>query len=163
MNPYVTSTLIGIIPFADQKIEDELGNAITVNTDFNKLARTGASPKVGPLEIIDAGANTVSIGVNITPTAGIKYIAPASIPPSTMLPVISNKLELKTYPNPFTNKISLINAIGEENFLLIDSAGRLIWQGSNIEQEEFSTLKSDFYYLKVKVQNSAQTLKLLKL
>jgi Secretion system C-terminal sorting domain/Protein of unknown function (DUF1565)/DUF5010 C-terminal domain len=65
---YVNPSLIGVIPLADQTIEDELGNGITVNTDFNSLARTATNPKVGPLENIVSGTNTITIGNSIIPT-----------------------------------------------------------------------------------------------
>jgi Right handed beta helix region/Carbohydrate binding module (family 6)/Secretion system C-terminal sorting domain/Protein of unknown function (DUF1565) len=80
---YVNPTLIGTIPLANQSIEDELGNGITVNTDFNSLSRTGTNPKVGPLENIISGSNTISIETAIMATAGADYIPPISIPPGS--------------------------------------------------------------------------------
>jgi hypothetical protein len=65
---YVNPALIGIIPLANQSIETELGAGITVNTDFNALSRTAANPKVGPLENIVSGNNTISIGNAVLPT-----------------------------------------------------------------------------------------------
>jgi Secretion system C-terminal sorting domain/DUF5010 C-terminal domain len=78
---YVNPTLVGIIPLANQSIEDELGNGITINTDFNLLARTGTNPKVGPLENIVSGTNTISIGTATIATTGANYTPPVSIPP----------------------------------------------------------------------------------
>jgi hypothetical protein len=80
---YVNPTLVGIIPLANQTIEDELGNGITINTDFNSLARTGTNPKVGPLENIVSGTNTISIGTAIIATTGANYTPPISIPPGS--------------------------------------------------------------------------------
>jgi Right handed beta helix region/Carbohydrate binding module (family 6)/Protein of unknown function (DUF1565) len=79
---YVNPTLVGIIPLANQSIEDELGVGIIVNTDFNTLARTGTNPKVGPLENISA-SNTISIGTAILATAALDYTPPTSIPPGS--------------------------------------------------------------------------------
>lgn len=79
--PYVNTQLIGIIPFASQSIEDKFGNAITVNTDFNMIPRTGVNPKVGPFEVMVAGTNSYHIGTNKLPSLGAKYPVPESIPP----------------------------------------------------------------------------------
>jgi hypothetical protein len=79
--PFVDAALVGVIPLPDQSIEDKFGDPITISTDFNNLARADTYPKVGPLENIIAGTNTISIGTNIQPTAGVKYTIPVSIPP----------------------------------------------------------------------------------
>jgi alpha-L-arabinofuranosidase len=84
-NPYVSNALVGFIPDCDQTIEDRFGNPIVVNKDFNLLARTAAYPKVGPLENIAMGLNSISIGTNLVPTAGTKYPVPVSIPPGAMI------------------------------------------------------------------------------
>ncbi len=83
--PYVRPALINVIPDCDQTIEDRFGNPIIVNTDFNLRARTGAFPKVGPLENIVAGTNSISIGTDIVPTAGTKYPVPISIAPGAAI------------------------------------------------------------------------------
>jgi Carbohydrate binding module (family 6)/Secretion system C-terminal sorting domain len=84
-NPYVSNALVGFIPDCDQTIEDRFGNPIVVNKDFNLLARTAAYPKVGPLENIATGLNSISIGTNLVPSAGTKYPVPVSIPPGAMI------------------------------------------------------------------------------
>jgi alpha-L-arabinofuranosidase len=83
-NPYVSAALVGLIPDCEQSIEDRFGAPITVNTDFNLRARTGTNPKVGPLENIVAGSNSISIGTAIVPTAGTKYPTVVSIDPGSV-------------------------------------------------------------------------------
>jgi Right handed beta helix region/Carbohydrate binding module (family 6)/Secretion system C-terminal sorting domain len=83
--PYVRPALINVIPDCDQTIEDRFGNGITVNKDFNLLARTGTYPKVGPLENLVSGANSVNVGTNLTLTAGTKHPIPVSIPPGAVI------------------------------------------------------------------------------
>ena len=58
--PVVDTALIGIIPLANQSIEDKDGNPIVVNTDINNNDRTSANPLVGPLASLKEGTNTVS-------------------------------------------------------------------------------------------------------
>jgi hypothetical protein len=81
---YVGAALVNVLPDCDQSIEDRFGNYITINKDFNLRARTGASPKVGPLENIVAGVNSISIGTDIVPTAGAKYPVPAPLAAGTV-------------------------------------------------------------------------------
>ncbi|MCX6312298.1 MAG: T9SS type A sorting domain-containing protein [Bacteroidetes bacterium] len=64
--------------------------------------------------------------------------------------------------NPFTDKIILNNANGNENFELMNSVGQLIWAGKNIEQNDFSGLIGGMYILKVQSQNSSQNIRLIK-
>ena len=74
----------------------------------------------------------------------------------------SNPLKFDIYPNPFTNKINLINVTGKENYELINSIGQIMWKGMNIDQQDFSNLAVGIYFLKVKTNNSIQTVKLIK-
>ena len=75
---------------------------------------------------------------------------------------IDQPKELLIYPNPFTNNISLQNMCGKEDYELCDALGQVIWKGKQIENQNFSDLKLGLYFLKVKLQNSIQTLKLIK-
>jgi len=70
--------------------------------------------------------------------------------------------EIQCYPNPFTNKISLKNITGEENYLLINTMGQEIWSGKQIEQQDFSNLLPGLYFLNIKFKNSKQIIKLIK-
>ena len=69
---------------------------------------------------------------------------------------------IQYYPNPFTNKINLRNASGKENYELLNSIGQIMWKGMNIDQQDFSNLAGGVYFLKVKTNNSAQIVKLIK-
>ncbi|CAZ98030.1 right-handed parallel beta-helix repeat-containing protein [Zobellia galactanivorans] len=71
--PFVDPDLIGQIPHAEQSIADKSATPITVNTDFNGSRRIGAHPKVGPLESLSKGTNTLHIETAMQPTPGIKY------------------------------------------------------------------------------------------
>jgi hypothetical protein len=82
--PYVSAALVGLIPDCEQSLEDRFGNPITVNTDFNLLARTAANPKIGPLENIVSGTNKISMKNLVTNTEGVKYPVPVSIPPGVV-------------------------------------------------------------------------------
>ncbi len=70
--------------------------------------------------------------------------------------------QLNIYPNPFLGKVNLANAKGKEIFELHNSMGRLLWSGMKIEQQDFSALSSGIYFLKVRDQNSAHAIKLIK-
>jgi hypothetical protein len=80
--PYVNSTLVGIIPLANQSIEDKNGKGIIINTDINMISRTSPHPRVGPFEDIFAGKNTFFTVTNKLFTPGLKYAVPVSIPPT---------------------------------------------------------------------------------
>ncbi|NVN94520.1 MAG: T9SS type A sorting domain-containing protein [Bacteroidetes bacterium] len=70
--------------------------------------------------------------------------------------------ELKVYPNPFTEKIYVSNSTNVGNYELTDALGRVVWEGKQIENHNFSDLKLGLYILKVKLKNSIQSLMLIK-
>jgi hypothetical protein len=69
---------------------------------------------------------------------------------------------IKVYPNPFTGKINIQNTTGHESYSLLNTAGKLIWTGNDIEQQDFAALANGVYLLKVNLPGSVQTLKLIK-
>jgi polyhydroxybutyrate depolymerase len=71
---------------------------------------------------------------------------------------IPEKVNLKVYPNPFTDKIKLTNTTGLEIYILLNSIGQVIWTGSKIEQTDFSYLTKGLYILKV----DSKMIKLIK-
>ena len=76
-----------------------------------------------------------------------------------------NELEnsARVYPNPFANKITINNLIGDETFTLTNVVGKTIYKGKNIQDEDFSILESGLYFLKVNASTyQYQTIKLLK-
>lgn len=68
------------------------------------------------------------------------------------------KAAIKAFPNPFSNKINLSNSTGDELITLINCYGQVIWTGKNIGKQDFSTLSSGLYFLRI----NNQTIKLLK-
>jgi len=66
------------------------------------------------------------------------------------------------FPNPFIDKLMLTNVSGNENYELFDVMGQIIWKGMHIEQQNFSALKPDIYFLKVMVNNTVVIRKLVK-
>jgi len=73
-----------------------------------------------------------------------------------------NKEKTKVYPNPFSNKLKINNTFEVNNYNLSNSIGQLIWEGNNIEQQDFSHLKSGLYFLKITTTFGEQIVKLIK-
>jgi len=94
-------------------------------------------------------------GQDLTPQGFIE-LYPTSILNLNTLPT------LQIYPNPFTNKISVRNTSGKEYYQLLNSMGQIIWAGANINREDFSSLTSGLYVLKINTKNTVQTFKLIK-
>ncbi len=53
------------------------------------------------------------------------------------------------YPNPFINKINLMNEDGNEEYSLVNCFGQSIWKGRYIEQQDFPARAPGVYFLKV--------------
>lgn len=75
--------------------------------------------------------------------------------------------ELKTtstivYPNPFNDKIHLVDINGVERYTLLNSLGELIWTDKTIEHADFTALLAGVYFLKLDFSQSNQTIKLMK-
>lgn len=68
---------------------------------------------------------------------------------------------LKVVPNPFTAKIELQGANGNEEYELYNSLGKTIYKGQNIENQDFSTLSKGIYILKINSEKTA-IIKLIK-
>lgn len=69
---------------------------------------------------------------------------------------------LKVFPNPFSSKISVLEATGNENYELINSTGQTVWYGKQIENKDFSTVSSGIYFLKVKSDNTIKNIRIVK-
>jgi len=69
---------------------------------------------------------------------------------------------VSVFPNPFSNQINIENATGKETYQLLNAAGQIIWSGTLIERQDFSTLTPGIYLLKVYTTNFIQTIKILK-
>ncbi len=69
---------------------------------------------------------------------------------------------IQTYPNPFTSFINIKNAKGTEQYELINPLGQTIWSGKQINQQDFSSLPTGIYMLKITGPSTVQTIKLIK-
>ena len=68
---------------------------------------------------------------------------------------------IKIYPNPFSSKIMIENATENEVYQLYNELGQKLFEGINIENEDFSNLEKGIYFLKLKDSLSA-VFKLIK-
>lgn len=66
------------------------------------------------------------------------------------------------YPNPFTDKLMIANAAGNEDYSLTGLNGTTIWNGKEIEKQNFSSLNNGIYVLKAESENKVQYLKIIK-
>ena len=77
------------------------------------------------------------------------------------LGVNHDALEINAIPNPFHNIISIKSTLGTENYKLYSNLGQLIYEGKNIENQDFSLLANGIYFLKI-ISKSTSTIKLVK-
>jgi Secretion system C-terminal sorting domain len=70
--------------------------------------------------------------------------------------------KLTVSPNPFSNKMVIKNALGNEIFILTNVKGQLIYSGKNIQDKDFSSLQSGLYFLKINNQGNFSTQKIIK-
>ncbi|MBC8172645.1 MAG: T9SS type A sorting domain-containing protein [Chitinophagales bacterium] len=75
---------------------------------------------------------------------------------------IVNAYHMMIYANPFTYQIIIQNTTGNEYYTLINVSGQVMWSGKYIAQQDFSTMISGIYFLKVRNENTTQTIKLIK-
>ena len=64
--------------------------------------------------------------------------------------------------NPFSDRIALRNASGNEQFELFDATGRVIYSGARIHEQDFSHLKAGAYVLRVLDHGNVRTVKVIK-
>ena len=64
--------------------------------------------------------------------------------------------------NPFSDKIRIDNLSGIEKFQLTDIMGKIVWNGNNIDNQDFSGYPGGVYFLKIIVPNQVNTIKLIK-
>jgi PKD domain/Secretion system C-terminal sorting domain len=70
--------------------------------------------------------------------------------------------KIKVYPNPFSSKIIIENEVPNSEYELIDSSGKIIFKGTEIQKIDFSYINKGLYLLNCKANNEIQTIKLLK-
>lgn len=75
---------------------------------------------------------------------------------------VTETKKMSVYPNPFSNKIIIENAIPNSEYELIDCLGKIIYKGTEIQKIDFSNFKNGVYFLKIISNNTIQNFKLLK-
>lgn len=68
---------------------------------------------------------------------------------------------LFVYPNPFTANIKLSNKTGVKTYALINAVGKIIFSGNDVESQNFNSLASGVYFLKM-YGSTERTFKLVK-
>ena len=71
------------------------------------------------------------------------------------------KPKIKVYPNPFSSKITIENATGNEIYELYNEIGQQLFFGKNIEKEDFSVLSKGNYFIEIKGETTSK-IKLIK-
>jgi CubicO group peptidase (beta-lactamase class C family) len=66
------------------------------------------------------------------------------------------------FPNPFVDYIKLFNVQSTEPCILTDYTGKLIYEGTQLQKQNFSDLPVGLYFLKVTDANQVKYLKLIK-
>lgn len=66
------------------------------------------------------------------------------------------------YQNPFSEHILIQNTKGDELYTLLNATGQIIWAGQFIETQNFSSLSTGIYFLKVQNENASGVLQLMK-
>ncbi len=74
----------------------------------------------------------------------------ASCSLNTKLEEIKFSNSITVYPNPFKDKILVSPTNGNEDFILINNVGQIIFQDKNIDNHDFSNLNSGIYLLIIK-------------
>jgi len=69
--------------------------------------------------------------------------------------------QINVSPNPFHNFISIKSGSGNENYKLYSNLDQLIFEGTAIENQDFSSLANGIYFLKI-MDKSTSTIKLIK-
>lgn len=88
------------------------------------------------------GITTYDIKTNTNYVICIRNNSTAtSLQASTTLPIMS------VYPNPFTNKIIIVNSTKNQQLQLSNVYGEIVYQGTQIELQDFSNLPSGIYIL----------------
>jgi hypothetical protein len=87
------------------------------------------------------GNNQVWIYYYGKPVSGINYFdlhrcaTPLTISSLSTLEYTTDKLSV--YPNPFTDKITIKNLDADEEYILINMFGQIIYSGTNIQEKDF--------------------------
>ncbi len=78
------------------------------------------------------------------------------------LQAVNKVPQISIAPNPFTDRIQVLHAQGNEMYEIVNPQGQLIWSGKDISNHDFSDLASGFYLIRVYGNKGVDVLKLLK-
>ena len=75
---------------------------------------------------------------------------------------IGTQKEIFVSPNPFTTKINLSTTSVDEQYMLVDILGKIIYEGKAIDNQDFSYLPKGVYVLKIAQKSNIFNLKVIK-
>lgn len=127
----VTITANATSPTSYQWINCSTGLPISGETSASFTASVNGSYAV---IIEDGDCMDTSACVNIT---------------SVGLDPLTGLREMEVFPNPFTQKIQVLNSTGLEHMVMHNADGKLVWEGKNIAQQDFGHLPNGTYVLTV--------------
>jgi len=104
------------------------------------------------------GTNYAYLCNEMTKLVGVSRFCDDNVSTSNLEPT-ENEI---VYPNPFTNRIYLKNPTQNMAVVLQNSLGQIIFEGQDIEKQNFENLPSGIYFLQLK-NASNQTIKLMKI
>ncbi|MBC7641536.1 MAG: DUF1566 domain-containing protein, partial [Flavobacterium sp.] len=112
---------------------------------------------------VNAGFWNTQFGIT---TLGLKtatnyVICVKGNPTNLAVKSIDLKSNICVFPNPFSSKINIENALGDEYFELYNQTGQIFFSGKNITQHDFSYLMSGVYFLKINKEKN-YTIKIVK-
>lgn len=70
--------------------------------------------------------------------------------------------QIVAFPNPFKDKIHLSTVLYNAKYELKDVMGRIVYEGNEVENQDFSSLSKGFYCLKITQNEQTQLIKLVK-
>ncbi|WP_395046995.1 DUF1566 domain-containing protein [Flavobacterium sp.] len=139
-NPSVNQTFFGSIGvknyWSSTTVQNQTLNAWFWNTEFG-ITTFGLKTTVN--YVICVKGNPVNLAINS----------------------VDLKSKIKVFPNPFSSKITIENAVGNEYFKLYNEIGLEIFSGKNIEKKDFSDLLKGIYILEIKGETDSK-IKLIK-
>ncbi|WP_395075066.1 DUF1566 domain-containing protein [Flavobacterium sp.] len=140
INPSVNQTFFGAIGIKNYWSSTTLPNQVTSSWYWNTaFGITTYTPKTNTNYVICVKGNPVILAVN-------KF---------------DFKPKLKVFPNPFSSRINIENATGNEVYRLYNEVGQELFSGRNIEKQDFLDLIKGIYFLEINGE-TAFKIKLIK-
>lgn len=78
--------------------------------------------------------------------------------------LIDNEINnvIQVYPNPFKDKLTILNIVGTEKYLLFNQLGQVIYEGNQIQEQNFEKLECGIYFLTISSLTNNRTYKLIR-